>query len=957
MRSSRILVVEDEVIVAMDIKNRLCLLGYEVAGLVSSGEAALALIEETRPDLILMDVQLSGQLDGIQAANQINERFRLPIVFLSAYSEDATVQRAGVANASGYIFKPFEDRELKTAIEMALYKHAAREEIHRLSRLYATLSEVNQAIVRVQSREEMLRQVCELAVKFGGFQMAWVGWLDPQTRTIHSVASFGDHEHYLDEVFVNAEDGPNGQGPTGTAIRIGKPVIANDFLNDTRTTPWHEIASRRPYRASAAFPIRVNGTPCGALCVYADQKDFFQEKEVKLLEETAMDVSFALDKLEEEARRKRAEQALAESSRFHQQIMASARDGIFVCDLKLKCQVWNPAMESLTGIPAAQMLNQHPGDVFPRLHKVGVIPQLESVAAGQTTSALDFSYNLNQTGRARWCSQSSVPLRDDSGNVVGVISTVRDITDRKNMESEIQRSDERLRESEDRYRRLVELSPDTVIIHCRNLVAYINPAGLKLFGATTPDQILNRPVTDFIHPDFRGNTVRRYKILFEEGKATAPMEEEKCLRLDGSSVDVEVSASAFRFGNEPAVLVMARDITSRKMMEARFLRNQRIETIGALASGIAHDLNNVLAPIVMTVALLRDKCEDPDTLALISAMETSAHRGAGIIQQLLTFGRGATGQQLHVHPKHLLKEIAEIAQETFPKSIKITTELRNPNWLVLGDATQLHQVLLNLCINARDAMPSGGNLTLFLDLVQIDEANALKTGDGKPGPYVVFGIQDTGKGIPLEIREKIFEPFFTTKEIGKGTGLGLATCLNLVKRHGGFIDLISEPGNGALFKVLLPAVPVTALSADCSAARPPDCPIAKGELILVVDDEESIRKIIRVALEKTGYRVLTANDGADAVTVFHQHHYEIAAVLIDVMMPVMGGPAAMRAMRAVDPKVLLIATSGMIPRELEQELAELKPRSFLTKPFTTRELLESLAAALADHKQAGRAGL
>ena len=950
MRSSRILVVEDEVIVAMDIKDRLCLMGYEVAGPVSSGEAALTLIEEARPDLVLMDVQLSGELDGIQAAKQINERFGLPVVFLSAYSEDATVQRAGAANASGYIFKPFEDRELKTAIEMAAYKHAAQEEIHRLSRLYATLSEVNQAIVRVQSREEMLQQVCQLAVEFGGFQMAWIGWLDPQTRAVHSVASFGDQEHCLDEVFIKAEDGPNGWGPVGTAVRTGKTAVANDYLNDERTAPWHNIAGRHPYRAAAGFAIHVNGIPCGALGVYSIHKDFFQEKEIKLLEETTMDISFALDKLDEEARRKRAEQALSDSSRFYQQIIASARDGIFVCDLKLKCQVWNPAMETLTGIPAVQMLDQHPGEVFPRLRELGVIPQLEQLAAGQATSALDFSYKLNQNERARWCTQSSVPLRDDSGNVVGVISTLRDITDRKNMELEIQKSNERLSESEERYRRLVELSPDPVIIHCRNLIAYVNPAALKLFGATSPDQLLNRPVTDFIHPDFRSNTLRRYKILFEDGEATAPMEEEKCLRLDGSSVDVEVSASAFTFGNEPAVLVLARDITSRKMMEARFLRNQRIETIGALASGIAHDLNNVLAPIVMTVALLRDKCEDPDTLALISAMETSAHRGAGIIQQLLTFGRGATGQRLHIHPKHLLKEIAEIAQETFPKSIKITTELRNANWLVLGDATQLHQVLLNLCINARDAMPNGGNLTLFLDLVQIDEANAPKNGDGKPGPYIVFGIQDTGKGIPLEIREKIFEPFFTTKEIGKGTGLGLATCLNLVKKHGGFIDLVSEADNGALFKVLLPAVPMTALSTDSSSARLPVYPVGKGELILVVDDEESIRKIVRVALEKAGYHVLIANDGADAVTVFQQHHYEIAAVLIDVMMPVLGGPAAMRAMRAIDPKVLLIATSGMIPRELEQELAELKPRSLLRKPFTTRELLESLATALADRK-------
>ena len=746
-----------------------------------------------------------------QAAETLGKHLKLPIVFLTNDSEETTWKSAKAAHAFGYVHKSLDDRELKTAIEMAFYKREAEEELHRSNRLYATLSQVNQAVVRMHTREEILQEVCRVVVEVGGFTNALIGWLEPSTRKIDPVAFFGIPKETLAQLSFSACDLPEGDSPTGTAVREERWVVANDLQNVPQTVSWHQTIAQLGLRAIGSFPIRFRGKVCSALSVASAKNDFFQEKEILLLQEIAADVSFALDKLEEETKRKQVEQ--------------------------------------------------------------------------------------------------------------------------------------QLKEGEERYRRLVELSPDTVLIHCEGKVIFINPAGLKLFGATHAGQILGTSVMDLIHPSFRETVARRVRTM-EDNCSTVALLEEKILRLDGTSLDVEVTAAGFVLSNKPAVQVMLRDISARKMMESRFLRDQRIETIGGLASGIAHDLNNVLAPIVMTVSLLRDKCEDEDTLALIGAMETSAHRGAGIIQQLLTFGRGASGQRSLIEPKHLLNEVAEIARETFPKNIEVKLNARNRDWLVKGDPTQLHQVFLNLCVNARDAMPAGGRLSLSIDVVQLDELHAeIKLG-AKDGHYVVFAVKDTGKGVPVEIRDKIFEPFFTTKQLGKGTGLGLATCVNLVKKHGGFIDLVSEPERGAEFKVFLPAA-ASCNSSIADIAKPNKLPDGNGEVILLVDDEESIRKVARTALQTRGYKVLTANDGAQAISIFSENKDQIRLIFIDVMMPVMGGPAAMREIRALDSKVPMIATSGMIPKELERELAELKSHGFVAKPFTTEQLLTAIAAALA----------
>jgi len=340
------------------------------------------------------------------------------------------------------------------------------------------------------------------------------------------------------------------------------------------------------------------------------------------------------------------------------------------------------------------------------------------------------------------------------------------------------------------------------------------------------------------------------------------------------------------FGNKSqCILIVNTEITQKKQLEAQFLRAQRLESIGTLASGIAHDLNNVLAPILMTAQLLESQIKDERSRRLLPILITNAKRGANLVKQVLSFTRSLEGERTLLQLKHLVGEIQQIIKETFPKSIDLVAHISQNLWTVSGDATQLHQVLMNLCVNARDAMPKGGTLKITAENFSIDENYAKMNIDAKVGPYVVVTVTDTGIGIPSDILDRIFEPFFTTKELGKGTGLGLSTVLGIIKSHGGFINVYTEEGEGSQFKVYLPAQDTKELLEEAELELPP----GNGELILVVDDEAAIRDITKTSLESHNYKAITASDGIEAIALYAEHRDEISLVLTDMVMPSMDG--------------------------------------------------------------------
>jgi signal transduction histidine kinase len=503
------------------------------------------------------------------------------------------------------------------------------------------------------------------------------------------------------------------------------------------------------------------------------------------------------------------------------------------------------------------------------------------------------------------------------------------------------KAEEALKETHQLVARIVEATPNVLYV-------YELDGGAVLYAGGQVERVLGRTAEALravgVGPSGLGlleAQIEERRRRLAEAKDGEPVELGWDLRRpDGVLRSVHTREVVFARGADGSVtqvLAVLTDVTERKSIEAQFLRAQRMESIGTLAGGIAHDLNNVLSPILMAVDILRRRMPDERSQKLLATLEASARRGGEMVKQILTFARGIQGDRVVLQSRHLLREVAKLIQKTFPKTIEIRTDLASDLWTVSGDATQLHQVLLNLCVNARDAMPHGGRLTLAGANAELDAHFAALHLDARPGPYVVLTVSDTGTGIPSAILERIFEPFFTTKDVGQGTGLGLSTSLAIVKSHGGFINAYSEIGRGTVFRVYLPAASGKEREARAEGA---ELPTGQGELILVVEDEEAIRELARAALESGGYRVATAADGSEAVAFYARSGAEVAAVITDMRMPVMDGPATIKALRKLNPRVKVLASSGL------GEEGGGAGDELLRKPYTTRELLTAVKRLL-----------
>ena len=516
------------------------------------------------------------------------------------------------------------------------------------------------------------------------------------------------------------------------------------------------------------------------------------------------------------------------------------------------------------------------------------------------------------------------------------LAIINDITARKQAERTLVEQAEMLNLAHDAI--VVRGSEDRVI-------TFWNTGAEHLYGWTATEAI-GRRVDELIYDDPEQYlTVAHSLALSGEFRGEVHQVAKDGRRLVVSARANVVPGSGDRPGS---VLVIQSDITEHRKLENQFLRAQRLESIGTLASGVAHDLNNVLAPILMSAPLLR---EEEITSALkhkiIDTIEASAERGAQIVKQVLTFARGVEGDRVLVDPRHLIKEMAEIAQQTFPKMIAITTRYAEGLDLIEGDPTQLHQVLLNLAVNARDAMPTGGKLLISAENLEVDEHYAAMTPDTKPGPHVLIVVSDTGTGIPPHVMDKMFDPFFTTKEIGKGSGLGLSTVLGIVKSHGGGVNAYSSP-QGTTFRIHLPAAAGQQLEVRETQS---ELPRGQGETILLVDDEPAICEVAEVLLGKSGYKVLVADDGPAALAIFAQRQGEISVVITDLLMPIMNGLSLARIIRKMNPLARIVLSSGREDDCAPAELNAIGVAASLTKPYTQATLLRTLHQLLHDDRR------
>ncbi len=542
-----------------------------------------------------------------------------------------------------------------------------------------------------------------------------------------------------------------------------------------------------------------------------------------------------------------------------------------------------------------------------------------------------FEYPCHSPVHKRWFRFMATKLV--GAYMSGIVIIHVDITERKLIE-------ERLTQQA----ALIDQASDAIIVRdLKNKIVFWNRRAEKIYGWQS-EEVLEKPIKDILYLNSElldratDEVINKGKWSGELTHKTKSGQMRTMLCRWNLLYDEE--------GLPKSILAINTDITERKKVEEQFMRAQRLESIGVLAGGIAHDLNNVLAPIIMSLDILDYEIESVDGKNVLNTLKISAERGAELIKQVLGFARGVGGERLLINITNICHDIQKVIRETFPKNILFELNITPDLWTIVADPTQFHQVIMNMCVNARDAMPDGGKLSISIENVVLDEVFTKMNVHAHPGPYVLIKVDDNGYGMPNEVREKIFEPFFTTKEIGKGTGLGLSTTFSIVRDHGGFINVYSEPGNGTRFKLYFPANTDTNIIADSAKNITSKLPLGNGELILLVDDEESIRDISKKSLEHYGYKVMLAQHGAEAISIFALHRDEIDVVLTDMSMPVMDGPALIVALKSINPEVNIIASSGLATNGYMLKVMQSGVNHFVHKPYTAEALLKVLSEVL-----------
>jgi PAS domain S-box-containing protein len=810
-------------------------------------------------------------------------------------------------------------------------RRAAEARAKQLGDLNAALTSINAALVRAGSRDEILQQVCRIAVEVGGFTSAAVFLRDPELPIASVVAMEGAERAFVTGIRARLDASPLSAGTVGVSIVASRPDVCNDIEHDPRMAPWRDHATAHGMRSSASFPLRQGGRTIGCLLLLAREPHYFHADQVHLLNAMAEDASYALDALATGSRLATSEFQTRESEARFRELVEQSHDVVFFFDTAGRITFVNSASARVFGRRPEEMIGRSFTDFTPDEQHSRDADLMARLALREDGLAEQRARILRANGTIGHVMVNVKARFGPDGVLVGFRGIARDVSDR-------QAATERIAELSS----LLDQATDAITLRTLDDEILFWSGGAERMYGWSSSEALGSNALALLQNDRTAYVEARHAVE-QSGAWSGELVK---VRRDGSRVTVECRWSAMRDadGRIAGVLAIDTDITERKKLERQFLRAQRLESLGTLAGGIAHDLNNVLTPVLLTLDLLRGRLgDDAETLELLATLESSARRGAALVRQVLNFARGADGKYAAVDLRHVVRETQALLRETLPRNIAVAVRMEANLPTVSGDPTELHQVLMNLCVNARDAMPRGGRLSLSLSTADVDAATAARHAGASAGRYIVLQVQDSGTGIAAETLERIFEPFFTTKEVGRGTGLGLSTAIGIVQRHRGFITVYSEVGTGTTFHIYLPE------TSDGSANPSPSVPVRRealprgnGELILVADDESDIRDTATRVLTAFGYRVLAAENGAEAVSRFVEHRAEIAVVLTDMAMPVMDGPATIVALRAIDPAVRIIGSSGRASNGGVAKAIGAGVSHFLAKPYTAERLLTEL---------------
>jgi len=640
----------------------------------------------------------------------------------------------------------------------------------------------------------------------------------------------------------------------------------------------------------------------------------------------------ALEKQRAERENERLEEELRRSQKQMLTIFESITDAFFSVNRSWYVMYLNPRSDSFL-----VKMNKRREDLWGKNWWKEFPAPLDSVAYKALHRAMEAhefaEFEEYNAAFDSWLQVRAYPTED------GLAIYMQDISERK-------RAEEKIREQAN----LLDIAQDAIIVRDLNdNIIYWNNSAERIYG-WKQEEAIGKNASQLLNTETE-SIERALQDVQKKGSWFGELHQVTKMQ---KSVTVESRWSIVRNeqGTPKSILTINTDITDKKNIEQQFLRAQRLESVGTLSSGLLHDLNNVLTPIILAVPFMKEKLTDPASQDILRTLESSAKRGEGVVRQLMTFVRGVKGDRVLLQLKLLIFELLHFVAEAFPPIIKVVKRCPRGIWDVVGDSTQLYQVLMNLSINARDAMPNGGTLTIELQNITLSDHEAGLHLGAMPGKYVILSVKDTGTGIPLEIVNRIFDPFFTTKEPGKGTGLGLSSALSIVKSHGGFIDVISEIGKGTEFKVYLPA---NEEESETEAAQDSAIRMGHGETILVVDDEKTLQDLLRPTLEKKNFKVLTAYDGNEAINIYKENRDKIDIVLLDMLMPKLSGLSTIPELRQINPHIKIIGMTGSMLENLSSEMsAVMQELPFLQKPFNSEDVALMVNEVLCDTPSVNR---
>lgn len=1002
MAETRILVVEDESVVAKDIQWSLKGLGYAICGWASSGEEAIQKARDLKPDLVLMDIVLKGDMDGVQASEHIRENYNIPVIYLTAYADDHTLQRAKVTEPFGYILKPFEERELHTTVEIALYRHKTEKAIREKEQWLSTmLKSIGEGVITTDTAGNVtfINSVAE----------ALTGW--PEAEAVGK---------QVGQIFViQNESGRIGEHPVSQCqklkgavgpevhallVRNGEPILIEDN----------------------ATPIKDDGgETIGYILVFRDITD-----------------------------RKQNQELLKKERETFFSILQSAKYGVILLDQAGQYFYVNPEFTRITGytledIPSGRQWFQK---AFPEeVYRKKVVNAWMDDGPG-IDREMTFSVCCRD-GETKDLEMRSAMLEDGR-----MILTISDITERKQAERA-------LRESEEKYRHLVQ-NANSIIMRSdpRGSITFFNEFAQEFFGYEE-EEILGKHMVGTIIPEqdsFGRSNALLIKDLLENPEQYS-VNENECMRRDGERVWISwTNKPVFEKDGVAEILCIGHDMTERKhqegalrlqaqiidqihdsvistdlagyvtswnkgaerlygyrsdeivgkhisivypddqyeIMQRRILKpllekgsyeielrntkkskeefyvhlslslrydtmsqvigiigchnditehkkleeqlrhSQKMEAIGQLAGGIAHDFNNILTAIIGYGNLLQLRLGEHHQLrAYVEQILTSSERAANLTQSLLAFGRKQVIDPRQTELNQIVKSVERLLSRLISEDIEVKIDLAEGDLTVLADTAQIEQVLMNLATNARDAMPEGGKLTIRTGVAELDNKFIKANGYGKPGKYAIISVEDTGMGMSEKTRERAFEPFFTTKEVGKGTGLGLSIVYGIIKQHNGYVNVRSEPGKGSSFTMYLPTAKV--LNKQTSVA--PYQPLVGGtETILIAEDDSEVRKLTKNLLEEFGYSIIEAKDGEDAIVKFMKNKRRVDLVILDVVMPKRNGKEVYEEIKKNVPDLKALFTSGYTADVIHKKGVLDEKLNFISKPVSPKELLKKV---------------